>query len=77
MAVCGRCEICGDKFDCVENQSCGCVGRKPLRLERVDGSAYSSDPHVTDNPRICGRCEDLIKSGALGSLVAALRAAKP
>ena len=76
MAVCGRCWICGDKGECVERQSCGdCTEHKPLEISRREGgepvplSRFEARP-----PWICGRCEEDIDSGALGSLVHALRA---
>lgn len=39
MAVCGRCWICGSKFDCIEKQSCGdCTTHKPLVVVQVVSS---------------------------------------
>lgn len=72
MAVCGHCWVCGGKFDCAELRSCGdCTTHKPLETYR-EGDECTG---LRTAQRICGLCERDIDSGAIGSLVEALRTA--
>jgi hypothetical protein len=65
MAVCGYCWVCRSKFICHELASCGqCTEHKPLQTFRPGEYGY----------KICGLCERDIESGAIGSLIEAIRA---
>lgn len=69
MAICGHCLVCADKFVCTAKKSCGdCTEDKPLLV------VADLDSRVV-NGKICGECIDLIRHGALCSLIDALREA--
>lgn len=73
MAVCGRCWLCGDKFDCNELKGCQDCSA-PARVElQNDGRENGRGGEFVS---ICVECVRAIDSGAVGSLVHALRAAR-
>lgn len=68
MAVCGRCYLCGRKFECVKGIACescaedvGCQG--PVWLTYKEGET---------GRKICGGCIDALNETSIGQAVAGL-----
>lgn len=69
MAVCGRCWTCGAKFTCGRGFQC-----EDCSPEYEEPALVSFQVQTTHRKEcICRNCVQLIESGAVGSLISALR----
>jgi len=66
MAVCGRCFLCNEKFECVPKRSCeSCAekGEEPAMLQA---------PYIPSGHKVCHRCVVAIGTTSVGDVVAGI-----